>query len=98
MSGIKAIDLLLVTDLFEPKGSPGWVLNFNDQTFAQFFTQELKVSRRYSRRRGLHAPHLDDGFRDGQAHPGLYPTVSGDVGASLVGGDSARRRNTALSM
>ena len=43
MSGIKTIDLLLVTDLFEPKGSAGYILNFNDRTFAQFFAQELQV-------------------------------------------------------
>lgn len=43
MSSIKTIDLLLITDLFEPKGSPGYVLNFNDRTFAQFFARELHV-------------------------------------------------------
>jgi hypothetical protein len=43
MSGIKTIDLLLITDLFEPKGSAGYILNFNDRTFAQFFAQELPV-------------------------------------------------------
>ena len=43
MSGIKTIDLLLVTDLFEPKGSAGYILNFNDRSFAQFFAQEPHV-------------------------------------------------------
>ena len=43
MSSIKTIDLLLVTDLFEPKGSAGYILNFIDRTFAQFFAQELHV-------------------------------------------------------
>jgi len=35
MSSIKTIDLLLVADLFEPKASAGYILNFNDRTFAQ---------------------------------------------------------------
>jgi hypothetical protein len=37
MSNLRAIDMMVVTDLFEPEGSPGYILNFNDRTFAQFF-------------------------------------------------------------
>jgi hypothetical protein len=41
MSTIRSIDMLLVDDLFEMSG--GYVLNFSDRTFAQFFASELNV-------------------------------------------------------
>ena len=43
MSGINTIDLLLIDDLFEPKGEPGYVLDFSNQTFAQFFATHLCI-------------------------------------------------------
>jgi hypothetical protein len=41
MSTIRAIDMLLVDDLFDMGG--GYVLNFSDRSFAQFFASELDV-------------------------------------------------------
>lgn len=43
MSKIKQIDLLVVNELFERKGEPGYILNFSDKSFAQFFARELGV-------------------------------------------------------
>ena len=41
MTNIRSIDMLVIDDLFE-MGS-GYVLNFSDRTFAQFFAEELNV-------------------------------------------------------
>lgn len=41
MANIRSIDMLVIDDLFE-MGS-GYVLNFSDRTFAQFFATELNV-------------------------------------------------------
>ncbi len=41
MSNIRSIEMLLLDDLFETGG--GYVLNFSDLTFAQFFADELNV-------------------------------------------------------
>ncbi len=43
MSNLRAIDMLLIEDLFQPPGKPGYVLNFSDRTFAMFFADELNV-------------------------------------------------------
>lgn len=40
MTNIRAIDMLFLDDLFEMGG--GYVLNFSDRTFAQFFDEELR--------------------------------------------------------
>lgn len=41
MSNIRSIDMMFIDDLFD-MGS-GYVLNFSDRTFAQFFVEELNV-------------------------------------------------------
>lgn len=41
MTNIRAIDMLFLDDLFEMGG--GYVLNFSDRTFAQFFAEELNL-------------------------------------------------------
>jgi hypothetical protein len=41
MSNIRSIDMLLIDDIFEMHG--GYVLNFSDRTFAQFFAEELNI-------------------------------------------------------
>lgn len=43
MSDINTTDLLLIDDLFERKNEPGYVLDFSNQTFAQFFATQLHV-------------------------------------------------------
>lgn len=40
MSSLKSIDMILVNQLFERPGDPGYVLNFSNRTFAEFFAQE----------------------------------------------------------
>jgi hypothetical protein len=42
MTNIRAIDMQFLDDLFE-MGS-GYVLNFTDRTFAQFFAEELNIN------------------------------------------------------
>jgi hypothetical protein len=41
MPNIRSIDMMLLDDLFDMGG--GYVLNFSDRTFAQFFAEELNV-------------------------------------------------------
>jgi len=41
MSNIHSIDMLLLDDIFEMHG--GYVLEFSDRTFAQFFAEELNI-------------------------------------------------------
>jgi hypothetical protein len=41
MTNVRAVDMMLIDDLFEMGG--GFVLNFSDKTFAQFFSEELNV-------------------------------------------------------
>jgi hypothetical protein len=41
MSNLRAVDILFLDDLFEMGG--GYVLNFSDRTFAQFFADELNI-------------------------------------------------------
>jgi hypothetical protein len=41
VSNIRTIDMMLVDDLFEMHG--GYVLQFSDRTFAQFFAEELNI-------------------------------------------------------
>jgi hypothetical protein len=41
MTNIRSIDMLLLDDVFEMGG--GYVLNFSDRTFAQFFAEELNI-------------------------------------------------------
>jgi hypothetical protein len=43
MSSLKSIDMLLVDQLFERSGERGYVLNFSNRTFAEFFARELDV-------------------------------------------------------
>ena len=42
MLNIRSIDMLFLDDLFEMGG--GYVLNFSDRTFAEFFAEELKIN------------------------------------------------------
>lgn len=39
MSSLKSHEKIILEKLFETKGSAGWVLNFNDQRFAEFFRE-----------------------------------------------------------
>jgi hypothetical protein len=41
MTNVRSIDMLFLDDLFEMGG--GYVLNFSDRTFAQFFAEELDI-------------------------------------------------------
>jgi hypothetical protein len=41
MSNIRALDMMVIDDIFEMNG--GYVLNFSDRTFARFFAEELDV-------------------------------------------------------
>src|SRR5260221_3314877 len=41
MTNVRAVDMLFLDDLFEMGG--GYVLNFSDRTFAQFFAEELNL-------------------------------------------------------
>jgi hypothetical protein len=41
MTNIRSIDMLLLDDIFEMHG--GYVLNFSDRTFTQFFAEEMNV-------------------------------------------------------
>ena len=43
MANLRAVDILLVEELFQPPDKPGYVLNFSDRTFATFFADELNV-------------------------------------------------------
>lgn len=43
MANLRAIDMLLVDELFQPPDKRGYVLNFSDRTFAIFFAEELNV-------------------------------------------------------
>jgi hypothetical protein len=42
MTNIRSIDMLLLDDIFEMNS--GYVLNFSDRTFSQFFREELAVN------------------------------------------------------
>ena len=42
MTNIRAVDMLFLDDLFEMGG--GYVLNFSDRTFAQFFSWRSRTS------------------------------------------------------
>ena len=41
MTNIRSIDMMFIDDIFEMRG--GYVLNFSDRTFAQFFAEELNI-------------------------------------------------------
>lgn len=41
MSNIRSIDMMFLDDIFDMGG--GYVLNFSDRTFAQFFSEELNI-------------------------------------------------------
>lgn len=43
MSSINSIDMLLVDDLFERENERGYVPDFSNRTFSQFFLGELNV-------------------------------------------------------
>jgi len=43
MANLRTIDMIVVDDLFQPPGKPGYVLDFSDRTFAMFFAEELNV-------------------------------------------------------
>jgi len=43
MSNIRSIDMMFLDDLFDIGKGKGWVLNFSDATFAQFFAEELNI-------------------------------------------------------
>ena len=43
MSSLNSIDMLLVDDMFERENERGYVLDFSNRTFSQFFAGELKV-------------------------------------------------------
>lgn len=43
MPNLRTVDMLLVEELFQPPGKPGYVLDFSDRTFAIFFAEELNV-------------------------------------------------------
>lgn len=42
MSNIRSIDMVLLDDIFEMGG--GYVLNFSDRTFSEFFREELRIN------------------------------------------------------
>lgn len=59
MSNIRSIEMMFIDDLVEMGG--GFVLNFSDRTFAQFFAEELNVNIDdpvYSRNGGSKAKRL----------------------------------------
>lgn len=59
MSNIRSIDMMFLDDLFE-MGS-GYVLNFSDRTFTQFFAEELNIDiddPAYARNGGSKAKRL----------------------------------------
>ena len=59
MTNIRSIDMPVLDDIFEMGG--GYVLNFSDRTFAQFFAEELNVDINdplYSRNGGSKAKRL----------------------------------------
>lgn len=43
MQNIRSLDMLLLDELFKSDKGPGYVLNFSDATFSQFFAEELNV-------------------------------------------------------
>lgn len=43
MQNIRSPDMLLLDELFKSDKGPGYVLNFSDATFSQFFAEELNV-------------------------------------------------------
>lgn len=43
MPNIRALDMLFLDDLFKSDKGAGYVLNFSDATFSQFFAEELNV-------------------------------------------------------
>jgi hypothetical protein len=43
VSSLKTMDLLLVDELFERENERGYVLDFSDRTFAEYFARELGV-------------------------------------------------------
>lgn len=44
MSDLKTIDLMFLNEIFEPKEKPGYVLDFGDNSFSQFFRTELSIN------------------------------------------------------
>jgi hypothetical protein len=59
MPNIRTIDMLLIDDIFEMGG--GFVLNFSDRTFANFFSEELNINiddPQYSKNGGSKAKRL----------------------------------------
>ena len=45
MTNLRSIDIPLLDDIFEMDS--GYVLNFSDRTFAQFFAEELGLDIKY---------------------------------------------------
>lgn len=43
MSSIKPLEMQMIAGVFERKGGPGYVLNFSDKTFRQFFAGEFNI-------------------------------------------------------
>jgi len=43
MPNIRSLDMLVIDDIFQPAEKPGYVLNFSDRTFANFFAEELNI-------------------------------------------------------
>lgn len=44
VSKIRTIDLMLVDEVFASDKGPGYVLNFTDRTFSEFFRDELRIN------------------------------------------------------
>jgi hypothetical protein len=73
MSNVRSIDMLFLDDVFDMGG--GYVLNFSDRTFAQFFAEELNIdidALVYARNGGSKAKRLRCFFldcREGDSRP-----------------------------
>src|SRR5947209_19845601 len=43
MANLRTLDMQIINDLFQPHDNPGYVLDFSDRTFRNFFAEELNV-------------------------------------------------------
>lgn len=43
MANLRMLDMQVIDDLFQRPGNPGYVLDFSDRTFRNFFAEELDV-------------------------------------------------------
>ncbi len=44
MSSVRTIEMKLIDQLFDHPGNPGYVLDFSNNSFASFFSQELRIN------------------------------------------------------